>query len=210
MTEQTDRVFSDAEHQRVADAIRAVENETTGEIVTVVARACEPYSIIAGLWSVLAGLAAGVIAVPLWPEVPAVYLVAGQIGVSLIVAGLLQYMPLRMTLVPKAVRHRRAHRMARTQFLEQGLHRTEGRTGILIFAAMAEHYVEIIADEGINDRVDPGVWESVVSDFTADMKRGKVIDAFVGAVTACGDVLKIHAPKVPGNVSELPDRLIEI
>ena len=42
------------------------------------------------------------------------------------------------------------------QFLAHGLHKTENRTGVLIFAAVAERYVEIIADAGINAKVHAG------------------------------------------------------
>jgi putative membrane protein len=35
------------------------------------------------------------------------------------------------------------------QFMSHGLHLTRNRTGVLIFAALAEHRVEVIADEGI-------------------------------------------------------------
>ena len=37
------------------------------------------------------------------------------------------------------------------QFFAQGLDRTEQRTGVLIFASVAERYAEIVADAGAND-----------------------------------------------------------
>ena len=48
------------------------------------------------------------------------------------------------------------------QFCAQGLHKTENRTGVLIFASEAEHYAEIIADTGINAKVKPEVWDEAV------------------------------------------------
>lgn len=203
-------VFTDQEHERITSAIRAVEAETSGEVVCVVARRCEPYAIIAIMWSALAGLLAGAIAAPFWDGLSAIWLVTGQLGVATVIMALLQIERLRMMVVPERVKRRRARRLARTQFLTQGLHRTEGRTGILIFAAMAEHYVEIIADQGINDQVDPGVWGAVIGDFTGLMHRGEIITAFVGAIEACGGLLKTHAPAAQRNPNELPDHLIEI
>ena len=44
--------------------------------------------------------------------------------------------------------HARAHAEAMRQFFAQGLHKTEDRTGVLIFASAAERYAEIIADAG--------------------------------------------------------------
>lgn len=202
--------FSDSDHERIAGAIRAAENGTTGEIVCVVARRCEPYAIIAALWAALAALLTPVPAILIDPALSAwwVYIIQGAVFLAVLLA--LQYMPLRMALVPAAVKRRRARRLARTQFLEQGLHRTAERTGVLIFAAMAERYVEVIADEGINDRVDPQTWPDLVGTFSAHMKRGETVDAFVDAVGRAGDLLQRHFPKTPGNPNELPDRLVEI
>jgi uncharacterized membrane protein len=39
----------------------------------------------------------------------------------------------------------------------EGIHLTEHRTGVLIFASVAERYVEIVADSAINARVTPDV-----------------------------------------------------
>ena len=209
-------IFTEAEHQRIADAIRQIESVTTGEIVCVVARRCEPYEIISLLWSALAGLLTGAVLsvfwtdLPVWGEAPVILLPAAQLAVAALVWIVLRVERLRMLLVPAAVKNRRAARLARTQFLQQGLHGTEGRTGILIFAAIAEHYVEVIADKGINDRVDPGVWNDVIGDFTGLMRQGRTVDAFEGAIAACGDLLKSHAPSEARNPNELPDHLIEI
>ena len=48
------------------------------------------------------------------------------------------------------------------QFWAQGLHKTEHRTGVLIFASAAERYAEIVADAGINEKVTPEVWERAI------------------------------------------------
>lgn len=203
-------VFSDTDHKRIADAIRAVEAETSGEIVCVVARQCEPYAIIAVMWSALAGLLAGALAAPFWPSWPITGLPLLQVGVALAVLVLLQIPSLRMRVVPSAVKHRRARRLAHTAFVDLGVHRTEGRTGILIFAAMAEHYVEIIADEGIHAKVPEGTWDTVVAEFSGHMKRGEIIAAFADAIAACGKPLTEHFPRQGGNPNERPDHLIEI
>ena len=202
--------FSEPDRQRIADAIRAVEARTSGEIVCVVARACEPYLIVAALWSALAGMLGGGILVLGGVGLSAAQLVGVQSGVALLVFLMLHHMPLRMALVPRRVKQRRAARLARTQFLEQGLHRTTDRTGILIFAAMAEHHVEVIADSGINAVVDPGTWESIVGGFTSHMKQGQTVDAFVDAIAAAGAELDGHFPRQPDDSDELPNHLVEI
>jgi putative membrane protein len=55
-------------------------------------------------------------------------------------------------IVPRRAKHDRAHAEAMRQFFAQGLDKTEHRTGVLIFASIAERYAEIVADAGINER----------------------------------------------------------
>ena len=71
---------------------------------------------------------------------------------------------------------RRAHAEAVRQFLAHGLHLTERRTGVLIFASVAERHAEIVADAGINAKVDAGAWESAIAAMIAAIKDGRPAD----------------------------------
>jgi putative membrane protein len=119
---------------------------------------------------------------------------------------------LRYRIVPKRARHDRAHATAMRQFWAQRLHKTQERTGVLIFVSLAERYAEIIADAGINEKVTPEVWEKAVGDLTGAIKQGRIGDGFVAAIAQCGAVLAEHFPAAPGSVNpnELPDKLVEI
>ena len=64
-----------------------------------------------------------------------------------------------------------AHAEAVRQFCAQGLHKTENRTGVLIFASEAEHYAEMIADAGINAKVKQEVWDDAVAVLIAGDRR---------------------------------------
>ena len=94
------------------------------------------------------------------------------------------------------------------QFLAHGLHQTEDRTGVLIFACMADHQVEIVADKGIHEKVEPAVWGEAVAALTRQMRAGRPAEGFEAAVSLCGEVLAPHFPPRPVNPNELPDRLI--
>jgi putative membrane protein len=96
------------------------------------------------------------------------------------------------------------------QFFAQGLHHTEKRTGVLIFASVAERYAEIIADAGINAKVMPDAWEGAVADLVAGLKEGRAADGFIAAIEQCGAILAEHFP--PGALprNELPNTLVEI
>jgi putative membrane protein len=133
-----------------------------------------------------------------------------QICVFLGAAVLFNWLPLKIRLIPAGVKKLRAQRLAREQFFLQNLHGTPGRTGILLFVSLAEHYVEIIADKGINDVVSDNAWEAIVEHFVADVKNNRVATGFVTAISACGELLVAHFPATGENTNELPDHLVEL
>ena len=98
------------------------------------------------------------------------------------------------------------------QFWEQRVQKTEGRTGVLIFASLAERYVEIVPDAGIAKKVPAEAWQDAAAALTAAVKAGRPGDGFVAAIEHCGAILAEHFPVIPDTVNpnELPDRLVEI
>jgi hypothetical protein len=80
----------------------------------------------------------------------------------------------------------RVRQAALDYFLAKDLHLTRERTGVLIFAALAEHRVEVIADEGIHAAAPKAVWDEVVADLVEGLKRGAIADGFVAAIARTG------------------------
>ena len=82
----------------------------------------------------------------------------------------------------------------------------------MIFASQAERYAEIIADEGINAKVPPEVWNAAMAALLDGIKSDRCADGFVAAIAQCGAVLAQHFPRAAGEVKadELPDKLVEI
>jgi len=142
-----------------------------------------------------------------WPAtviyvVQLIVFIAAALGLSL--------PKIRFHIVPRRTQHERAHVQAMQQFFAQGLHRTENRTGVLIFAAVAERYAEIVADAGIDAKVTPQVWDAAIAALIAGIKQGRAGDGFIAAVEQCGAVLAEHFPPGALNRDELPNRLVEI
>lgn len=206
--------LSDDEKQRLCAQIRAVEAKTRGEVVTVIARQSDPYAFIPLLWASVIALSLPplfLLAAPwtgAWASLPIVSVV--QLGTFLVLSVLFGWLPLKMRLIPKRTKLRRAARTAREIFLAQGVHHTEDRCGILIFVSVAEHYVEILADRGISEQVDQAEWDTIVADFVLAVRKGEVAAGFEKAIGACGAILAERFPAVPGSRNELPDHLIEI
>lgn len=200
-------LLSASEQQQVAQAISAVERETDAELVTVLAARADDYTYIPLLWaSLLALLVPGAINYfGAWLSAQELLLVQwlSFAGLSL----LLRIPSLTTRLIPRAVRHWRASNLARRQFLEHNLHHTSDGTGMLIFVSEAEHYVEILVDQGISSRLPDATWQAIVADFTQRVKRGETLQGFLGCIQACGEHLKQHLPATSTR-NELPNHLV--
>ena len=200
-------LLNEQELKEVSDAIEAVEKETDAELVTVLAARSDDYFYIPTLWAAVLALV-----VPLLLSFTPLWLSANQLfmaqWLSFVVAAVVFRLPvIMMRLVPKRVKHWRASNLARRQFLENNLHHTQGETGVLIFVSEAEHFVEIIADRGISQKVDNAQWQGIVNDFTQQVKNGNTKQGFVQCVEQCGQLLTEYAPAT-GQNNELPNRLI--
>jgi putative membrane protein len=202
--------LAQTDKERIAQAIADVERRTRGELVTVIARAADDYLFIPVLWAALLALCIPGLVLLSGSDLAAIYLYEAQVIGFLLLAILFNFTPLKMRLIPKAVQHARARRLAHEQFFAHHLHHTAQRTGVLIFVSVAERYVEIIADQGINDVVPAGAWDQAVADFTSHVKRGRVVEGFLSAIDACGKPLIHHFPIGPGDKNELPNHLIEL
>lgn len=199
--------LDEQERARIRDAIAAAEAKTAGEIFVVVARASDEYHLVPLLWATLAAL---FVPLPLvfLTLLPAMQIYLAQLAVFALLAVLLSLPPLHLALVPHRVKRARAHARAVEQFLAQGLHTTEARTGVLIFVSLAERYAEIIADTGIAAKVEQSVWDETIAKLIDETGAGRLADGLVQAIERAGAMLAEHFPPRPGDVNELPNDLI--
>lgn len=203
-------LISDADRRRIEAAIREAEGNTVGELVTVVAGIADDYLLIPVMYAtgIALGLPGMLWSADIFDGFFELYLL--QLATAAVLVPLFCWRPVTMRLIPDELKRECAARLAREQFFLQRLHEAPGRGGLLLFVSEAEHYVEIIADRGINEKVPPGAWDAIVADFTRQVRAGKVAEGFVAAVAACGALLAEHLPVTGDNPNPLPDVLIEI
>ena len=114
----------------------------------------------------------------------------------------------RLLLRPDAIESQVGERALRC-FAEQGLTRTRGRTGILIFVSLLERRVVVLADEGIDRALDPDEsWQAVVDLAVAGLRSGAAAEGIEAAVRRCGAILARHLPPPAPNPDELPNALV--
>ena len=209
------RAMTKEEHDRIAAAVQAAEERTSGEIYCVVARASASYFFPAAFMVTLAivviSLAVAYALDLWWYELKPLKLVAAQLITIACALAVLAFFPaIRIHLVPLHQRYRHAHDNAMKQFLGRNIHITAARTGVLLFVSLAERYAEVVADAGINSRVPQETWDSVVAGLIAHARKGRIADGFVEAIGTVGELLAKHFPVTAENVNELDDHVVEI
>jgi putative membrane protein len=200
-------LVAEADQRRIAQAITEAERTTSGEIVAVIAPESGSYLHGPFLWAALAALA-----VP-WPFVfwtwwPIQHIYLLQLATFAVLVAVLMPATVRLALVPRSVKHARAHRRAVEQFLVQNLHTTVGRTGVLIFVSVGERFAEILADAAIHAKVPESVWQGIVADLTEHIGKGRPGDGFVRAIAAVGEQLAKHFPPDTHHPQALSNHLI--
>lgn len=218
------------DHARIAAAVRAAERGTSGEIRCVLAKetgdASERATWIASALALLGpavavllgfrpgdltgGWSVGHLAAADEQALAAVSLyIALQAVIFAVVWCVIAWTPLPRLLTPKNALTARVHAAAVAQFEMLGLSHTRDRTGILLYASLAEHRAEVLADEGIYARAPHEVWDEIVALLIEGLKAGDPAAGFVRAVERTGEILGACLPPRGDDANELPDGLVE-
>ena len=200
-------LLTQQQQQQVAQAVTRAEQRTDAEIVTVLAPRADDYSYIPLLWASLIALLVPAVLHVLNSGMAIYSLLMAQWATFVLLSLIFRIPAITTRLIPPRVRYWRASNLARRQFLEQKLHHTEGRTGVLIFVSEAERYVEILVDEGISRHLHDSDWGSIVNDFVRRVALGHTAEGIIACIDASAELLAQHIPKTqPRN--QLPNRLV--
>ena len=110
--------------------------------------------------------------------------------------------------IPRAFRKIKVYNRALKQFVESGTYATKDRTGILIFISCMEHEVRIIADAGINAKIEQKEWDELAQTLAQGIREKKTASALLSVILKCGDLLEKNFPAKKENPNELPDGLV--
>jgi uncharacterized membrane protein len=84
---------------------------------------------------------------------------------------------------------------------------TAHNNGVLIYLLLAERAIEVVADRGLNAKVEPQVWQAMVTGMSAAFKAGQFEAGMSEALAQVTTLLCEHFPLAAGetNPNELPD-----
>ncbi len=203
-------IFSEQDKTQITEAVKKAEAKTSGELVPLVLPASGNYSFVAyrlGLVGFFLGTAGALwlhFRYPFWDWL---YLFAVQV-LGLAVGWALGQVPgIVRLLAGKQHMAEEVHEAALASFLRHGLNRTKERTGVLIFISLLEHRVEILADQGIHQKVEEGYWQKEVDAVVAGIRQKRAKEALVAVIGEIGAKLAQHFPPSGNNTNELSDEL---
>ncbi len=202
-------VLSESDRTMLRDEIAKVERASTGELAVVVLERSDDHpqaTWIAALCTAIGGALAVVphLAVEHPSALLALLFIFGAIGfvAARTLPGLRRYF----------VSHARAHEMAEEQALQEfarlGMHRTSGRTGVLILVSLFERCVIVLGDDGIHAKVTDEHWLAVNRAILDGVRERTLADGLRAGIQKAGGVLAEHFPRSGDDVNELPDHLI--
>jgi len=194
--------YTDAARKQVTEAVAHVESQTAAELVVVVHRVSSPWREVD--LAVGAAAAFGVLLLVLFHPKP-IPVVAIPVDVALaFAAGALlcaSLSPVKRLLLPRRRVEAQVRACARAAFVEQGVSRTRGRTGVLVYVSTFERRVEVVADIGVDAKILEGPSQAL----SAAVARGADFDSFVEGLRALGPALAGCLPRADDDVNELPD-----
>ncbi len=85
---------------------------------------------------------------------------------------------------------------------------TAQNNGVLIYLLLAEHAIELVADRGLSEVVEPQVWQTMVERMRTAFQQGQFEDGLTHALEEVSTLLVAHFPLKAGetNPNELSDR----
>lgn len=201
--------ISKDEIQKIEEKIKEIESHTSGEIVPVILRQSDFYPAAHFRAALFAGILSALIFSyykegsydPLW-------ILWAQFS-GMIIGYLSAYNSFfKRVFTKKAEIEEEVHQKALQVFFENDLHSTKDRTGILIMVSLLERKIEILADKGINEKVEKETWANFLKTFPKNAQKGQFVNAFIEVIENCGVVLSKNFPIQENDTNELSNKLI--
>lgn len=218
------QLFSNADKDQIAAAVRKAEEKTSAEIVPVVATASGRYDRAEDLVGLLTGLlllAVGWLGCPMfhatgpWGEggsgnglVMAVFTVIVGFVAGAALASRVTF--LRLFFLSHREMDEEVRRAAQSVFMSSRIRRTKGGTGVLLYVSLFERQVVVLPDDTICETLPKLDWNGACETIVDGMKRGRPTEALVQAIDECGDLLAEDFPHASDDIDELSNELVII
>jgi len=186
--------FTPAEHQRIDAAMASIKSDTAADLCVVVTPASDRYRLYPITWAAIGAFLLGALISLFRPQTTSRTMIVIQLWFLTVMTLLLEWLPLRLRIIPTRIKHAHAWQLAHREFNAHTIANPNQPHRILLFVSLGERYVEIIADHETHALAPDGTWTKIVDEFLAAVKSGHVADGVLAAIASCGAILKTHHP----------------
>jgi putative membrane protein len=207
--------LTDAEQHTITQTVQAAEKRTSGEIVPMVVSQSHTYPVAPIVAGVFFGLPLALLSARLFGGL--LWLGTDNMWIFLCFFSIFYFIGYQLvTVFPTLKRFflsplradLAVQNAAAAAFHNESLHNTKDANGILLYVSVLEHRVWILADEGINDKIDPQNWQEIVDLVTAGIKKGIPCQALCDGIERIGAILEHHFPVEADDKDELHNLII--
>lgn len=182
-----------SDHEVLQRAIADAESLTGTHLALVVVPVSDRYLMYPLAYGALFALAIGGALALFWPHTPLRLAFLVEAIAFAVFSLVFDWLPLRLLLVPAAVRRARAHNLAHREFAARIL--TTHRGGLLLFVSLGERAVELLADRELHTRVGQQNWDRIVSELTSGAKTRPLSECLHAAVASCSAAIQASGQK---------------
>ncbi|CUT02614.1 TLP18.3, Psb32 and MOLO-1 founding protein of phosphatase [Candidatus Kryptonium thompsonii] len=97
--------------------------------------------------------------------------------------------------------------MALREFYRLGMDKTRDQTGVLVYILLSERKLQIVADKGINEKVENETWQKIADKIAEQFKQGKYLEGIMEGLDEIGGILLQHFPIKPDDRNELSNEV---
>ena len=98
--------------------------------------------------------------------------------------------------------------LAAEEFYKLGMAETRDRAGILIYILLSRREFYILADSGINEKVEQGTWDKIRDEMQEEFKLGHYLEGIINTIEKVGHILGRHFPIKPDDTNELSNKVV--
>jgi putative membrane protein len=222
MSLNTRKYLDDVQSACVVEKIREIEKKTSGEIAVVVTPASGKYLDVICFSSMIISMLFSFLAVRFIPgfskiPIPFTWSVAGELEVFIMLFIFLymcigyffgKYPVLLRIFISGKRKEFEIEKKSVQTFYKYGLYKTSDATGILILISLLEKKVFVMADKGVYAKISAADLQKYAASIALGVKNNNQGAAIRSVIDSLEPVLVKHFPIKPGDVNELPDRII--
>ncbi len=108
---------------------------------------------------------------------------------------------------PRKLKSMSVKEVAVQEFYRLGMEKTRDKTGILIFILLKEKQFQILADQGINEKVKQETWDEIANTLSLTFKKGDYFNGLIKALLEIGKILTLHFPIKDDDTNELSNEV---